>query len=103
SPLPVATSRPRSRRRRAKPMTSCSTARAPGLRAASGAAFDRGIHDLIDTVCPNPFLVFAVLDDRAERRVQRVLVDGLATQGGEGLRPVDRLCDARRLVQLQIP
>ena len=48
------------------------------------------------------FLVLAVLEDRAERRLDGPFVDLRDTERGEGLRPVDGLGDAGRLVELEV-
>src|SRR6266487_801904 len=47
--------------------------------------------------------VLVVLQHRPERLLDRARVELLLPERGERLRPVDRLCDARRLRQVQLP
>ena len=54
-----------------------------------------------EPVRADALLVLAVLENRAERRVDRRLVEPRATERRERLRPVDRLGDARRLVEVE--
>ena len=51
---------------------------------------------------PRALLVFAVLQDRAEGDVDGALVDRGGAERGERVRPVDRLGDAGRLVELEL-
>src|SRR5262245_9033083 len=101
--LPIGISSPAPRRSRAKP-TACRV-RSPGTVrsvAASGTALHCGMDELAEPVRARSFLVFAVLQDRAECDVDRVLVDLGVSQRGERVRPVDRLGNTRWLVQLQL-
>src|SRR6478672_8373799 len=94
--LPSGTSSPAPRNRRANPTANRSSS------TTSGTALDRRVDELTETVRAGAFLVFAVLQDRAERDVDRTLVDRQGAERGERIRPVDRLGDARRLVELEL-
>ena len=62
----------------------------------------RGAHELAEPVRAHALLVLAVLQDRAERRVDRLLVEPRRAERRERLRPVDRLRDTGRLVELEV-
>src|SRR5262245_21978396 len=92
--LPRGTSSPAPRSRRANPTAQRAT-------STSGTPLHRRVHELSQAVSPRAVLVLAVLEDGAERDVDRALVDRRLTECGERVGPVDRLRDTRRLVQLE--
>src|SRR5215213_8920845 len=98
--VPTGTSRPAPRSTRAKPTASRSTSGSgTALRRRS---FRRGAHELLDPRRPSALLVFAVLQDGAERDLDRALIDRRASERGQRVGPVDGLGDARRLVELEL-
>src|SRR6476659_9477942 len=86
--LPTGTSSPDARRRRAKPTAARSSPGASASTTRSGTPLQRGVHELVEAVRARALLVFAVLQDGAERDVDGVLVDRDRTQRREGLGPV---------------
>ena len=62
-----------------------------------------GPNQFVDACRPHPALVLLILEDRAQGEVERALVDPAAAQGGQGRGPVDRLGDARGLVEVLVP
>src|SRR6185295_155958 len=95
---------PRSTRANATAMRSglrSVTSVTPEASATSGTARHRRADELRDAVGADPFLIFAVLQDRPERHVDRAFVEPGPAERGEGLRPVDRLRDSRRFVELE--
>src|SRR5438034_4077020 len=68
--VPTGTSRPAPRSNRANPTASRSTS-----TSTSGTALRGGPHELLDTRGLRALLVFAVLQDGAERDFDRALVD----------------------------
>src|SRR5215207_10383791 len=105
--VPTGTSSPAPRSTRAKPTAKRSSPIEGVIESVtSGTAlrgpFGRAAHQLLDPGRPRALLVLAVLEDRAQRDLDRVLVDGGASERGERVRPVDRLGDARRLVELEV-
>src|SRR4051812_41221304 len=93
--VPTGMVRPLVRRTRANATATRST-------AASSATQDRLAHQVAHSGRPNPLLVLAVLEHRAERGIDSALVELGATEHGQRGGPVDRLGDARRLVQLHV-
>src|SRR6185369_3893156 len=92
--VPSGMVRPRLRSSRAKATATRST---DGAGALSGT--EHGLaHEVAHARRPHPLLVLAVLEDRAERDVDRVLVELEPAEGGEGGGPVDRLGHPGRLV-----
>src|SRR5581483_4295089 len=92
---PTGTSRPARRRTR----TNATAARSKSEN--SGTAFHGGEHDLVEAVLAYALLILAVLQHGAERRLDRALVERRHAQSRQRFGPVDRLRDARRLVQLE--
>src|SRR5450759_1924484 len=92
---PTGTSRPAWRSTRANATTT---------RSASSLAMVAlaGVEEGAKPVAVGPLLVFAVLQDGAERHRDGLLVEGGRVERGDGLGPVDRLGDPRRLVQVEV-
>src|SRR5256714_163477 len=99
--VPTGTSSPAPRSNRANPTASRSTSTVSVSGTALRGPFRRAAHELLDAGRLGSFLVFPVLEDRAQRDLDRALVDRRATERGERAGPVDRLGDPRRLVELQ--
>src|SRR4051794_23296643 len=102
--VPTGTSTPAPRSTRAKPTAIRSTSTSLPMSVpvpVSGTALRCGPDQLLDARGLGALLVFAVLEDGAEGDLDRALVDGRATERGECVGPVDRLRDARRLVELE--
>src|SRR5438552_881078 len=91
STLPVGTSRPARRNTRAN-----------ATAASSSVTGHRTRDERVGAVGAHALLVLAVLDDGAQRRVDRALVHLGPAERGERLGPVDRLRDTRRLVELEV-
>src|SRR5450631_3447406 len=99
---PTGTDRPAPRNTRANATAMRSgSSRASPVGSASRTAGHRGLDERGDSVRTDPFLIFAVLQDRAERDVDRPLVELGASECRKRLRPVDRLRDTGRLVELE--
>src|SRR3954469_14077050 len=96
--VPTGTSRPAPRNTRANPTASRSITGSSG----SGTALRGRSHELFDPGRARALLVLAVLEDGAERDLDRVLVDGAAPERGERVRPVDGLGDSRWFVELEV-
>src|SRR6476469_1266617 len=97
---------PRSTRAKATAMRSDSgpRPRVPPSTATSlesGTPRHRRADQVRDAVRAHPLLIFAVLEDRAERDVDGTIVELGASERGECLGPVDRLRDSRRFVELE--
>src|SRR5262249_50735344 len=94
---PTGTSRPARRRSRENP----TAARSRVGASDSGTAFEGHVDDLFEAGVPRPLLVLAVLQDRSQREVDVMLVELRTAQRQQRLRPVDRLGDTGRLVEVQ--
>ena len=68
----------------------------------SRAAFEGLAHQLVNAMLARALQILAVLQHGPECGVDHRFVKLAATQLGECLRPVDRLSDTRRLVQVQL-
>src|SRR5947208_9365342 len=102
-PTGTSTPEPRSTRAKATAIRSASAGAAGSLRPRSGTALDGRADDVGHAVAPHPLLVFPVLEQRAERHFDGVLVEGGAAKGAQRHGPVDGLGHARRPVQLKGP
>src|SRR5262245_55787990 len=97
---PTGTSIPARRSTRVNATAMRSTSARPA-RAASGTARDRLAYQRPEPVLAGAFLVLAALEDRAERRFDCPFVEAGGAERREGLRPVERLGNARRFVEVE--
>src|SRR5437879_2909123 len=98
---PTGTSTPAPRRTRANATAIRSTL--GGVSIASGTAANGRADDVSHAVGAHPLLVLAVLEQRAQRDLDRPLVEARPAEGGQRHRPVDRLGHPGRLVELERP
>src|SRR3954468_13819523 len=76
-------------------------ANATGARSSSTARH-RGSHEDVESVRAHAVVVFVVLEDRAEGRVDHTFVEPGRTEHGQRWRPGDRPGGAGRLVELEV-
>src|SRR5262249_33269928 len=102
SVVPTGTSSPADRSSRANPTAARSAStRSSTSGTARRRSFRGAADELLDPRGSRALLIFAVLQDGAERDLDRPVVDGRAAERGERVRPVDGLRDAGRLVELE--
>src|SRR6187399_336482 len=104
STLPIGSTRPAPRNTRAKATDMCnaSAAGSSSCSGIGGGARRRRGNQLADTVLADALLVLAVLEHCAERGGHEPIVEGGGAEPAECGRPVDRLGDAGRLVEVQL-
>src|SRR5262245_51360525 len=94
---PGPTSSPTSRSTRPK-VTTCDSSGSDGTALPRAA---RRRDEIGERLVPDRLDVLAVLEHRAERLLDHLGVDLLPTQGGQRMRPVDRLRHTRRLREIE--
>ena len=90
------------RGRRRRPSPRAWSRGPPSSARVSARARQRLLDDVGHAVLVDALVVLAVLEDGAERRLDGVLVELADAEAAERGGPVDRLGDARRLVQRQL-